>query len=111
MLQFSAMSINKRTKKEKQAIRKLMQILENDGLSVELGDVNARGKLSFGDLALKYKKRKYPINVKRQENIPNTRLEKEKADSDLLLFRKNRENWKVYMDLDDLILLLLNNRS
>jgi hypothetical protein len=99
------------TQKKKRAIKKLLDILNGDNLNVEESDESVRGKGAEGDIVLQFKSRKYPINVARKENLPTVTLEKEKEDQDILMLRKNRESWKVYMDLNTLINLLLNNRS
>lgn len=98
-------------RKKNKAIKELLDILSADGLNVDVSDDSSSGKAAIGDLQLQFKRRKYPLQVERRESIPNSKLEDAKADSDILLFRKNRENWKVYMDMNTLLLLMLNRRS
>lgn len=88
-----------------------MKIFEEDNISIEVSDERAKGKKSIGDMVMQFKNRKYPISVARKENIATKSLEAERDDSDILLLRKNRKSWKVYMDLNTLLILLLNNRS
>ncbi len=99
------------TRKQEKGIRELLKILSGDNFNIEQSDEDSTGKAGVGDVVLNFKGRKYPIEVERKESIPNSTLEDEKDESAILMFRKNREKWKVYMDLDTLILLLLNNRS
>lgn len=100
-----------KTKRDKKGIRELLKMLERDNINAEPSDEEVNGKGALGDIVIQYKGRKYPITVKRDERIPNKTLEKLNDETELLMFRKNRKNWKVYMDLSTLILLLLNNRS
>lgn len=86
-------------------------MLAGDNFNIDESDPESRGKSGKGDIVLNFKGRTYPIEVERRESIPNATLEEEKDESAILMFRKNREKWKVYMDLDTLLLLLLNNRS
>lgn len=98
-------------KKKEKGIKELEEILNKDGFNIEEADPERTGISSKGDLTLSFKNRKYAIDVERKESIANTSLEKDKEKNDILIFRKNRKKWKVYMDLNTLILLLLNNRS
>lgn len=100
-----------KSRKQKKAERKLLRALKGDNLNVDESDPDSTGKSGEGDLVMSFKGRVYPISVERKESIPNAKLEEDRGDSPILMFRKNREKWKVYMDLDTLILLLLNNRS
>lgn len=100
-----------KTRKQKQGLQELLQLLEGDNLVVTKSDPNSDGKSQKGELLLQFKRRKYAINVDRNEQTPDKRLNALKRDADMLIFRKNRKRWKVYMDLNDLLLLLLNNRS
>lgn len=86
-------------------------MLKKDNFNISPSDPESSGKSKKGDIVLNYRGRVYPIEVERKESIPNATLENEREDAPILMFRKNREKWKVYMDLDTLILLLLNNRS
>ena len=101
-------SINKKRLK---GINELLEFLKGDNLKVMKADPESRGKSGKGDLTLQFKGRKYSITVQRKENLSNANLETAREDSDVLMFRKNRKDWKVYMDLNLLILLLLNKRS
>ncbi len=98
------------SKKDK-GIKELLKLLNNDGIKAEISDPESTGKSGDGDLVISFKGRKYPVAVERKQSVPNSALEKLRDDSDILAFRKNRRKWKVYMDLSDLILLLLNRRS
>ena len=100
-----------RRKKGKTGENELYDILSNDGFNVQKCDASGAGKRDHGDIVLRYGKRKYLVEVKREESLPIKRLEKKRDNCDLLAMRKNRDVWKVYMDLDTLILLLLNDRS
>ena len=97
--------------KKNRGIRELEEMLNNDGLNISEADEERTGISSKGDLTLTFKNRKYSIDVERKESISNKKLEQDKDNNDILIFRKNRKNWKVYLDLSTLILLLLNNRS
>lgn len=97
--------------KKKNGIKELKEFLQADCLNVEASKEGSRGISGKGDLTLTFKKRKYSIDVERKESIGNANLEKDKGEDDILMFRKNRNQWKVYMDLNTLIVLLLNNRS
>jgi len=105
------MSVKKFSRKRRDGIRELLKFLKADNFNIEEADPDSSGKSKRADLILNFKGRKYPITVKRKASIPSATLEREKDDGDMLIFRKNRKNWKVYMDLNLLILLLLNNRS
>lgn len=105
------MTAKKIDRKKKQALKNLLEFLEGDGLRVEASDADASGIKAIGDLNFTFKRRKYPVRVSRKETLPTASLEKEMDDSDILMFRKNREDWKVYMDLELLLLLMMNNRS
>lgn len=98
------------TKREK-GIKELLNLLEGDCLNVEKAKEESRGISGRGDLTLSFKNRKYSIDVERKSSVPNALLEKDKGKDDILMFRKDRKDWKVYMDLNTLIVLLLNNRS
>jgi hypothetical protein len=101
----------KLTKKELQAVNDLKQLLNGDTLKTTKSDPNKTGISSKGDLTLQFKNRKYSISVSRNQAIPDSKFEKLKDGNDIVIFRKNRKPWKVYLDLNTLILLLLNNRS
>jgi hypothetical protein len=98
-------------RKQKKAKKELLRMLAGDNFNIDESDPESTGKSGKGDIVLNFKGRTYPIEVERKESIPNATLEEEKDESAILMFRKNREKWKVYMDLDTLLLLLLNNRS
>lgn len=105
------MGKSKLEKKTQKAIKKLQEMLEKDNINIEVSDPGSTGKSKKGDLTLTFKKRKYPISVSRKGTLPYESLESEKEDSDILFFRKDRKKWRIYMDLNTLIMLLLNRRS
>ena len=89
----------------------LYDILNGDGLDVQTVEASGSVSRETGDIILRYMDKKYAIEVKRQEKLPLSGLEKMKDDCQVLVMRQNRDDWKVYMDLDTLLMLLLNNRS
>jgi Holliday junction resolvase len=97
--------------KGQKGTNELLDILAADGLDVQSVDASGAIKRETGDIVLRFNRRKYSIEVKREEKLPTKTLNKAKADSDILMLRKNRKGWKVYMDLKTFIVLLLNNRS
>lgn len=107
------MSKEKLNQKKSRSIKRLLKVLEGDGFNVEVSDETRTGKSARGDINLTYERFKYPVAVSRKENLPTESLEKEKEakESSMLIFRKNRQNWKVYMDLETLEKLLLHNKS
>ncbi len=107
------MSKKKLKDKKQKGIASLVEFLEGDGMNVQISDKSKTGKGSFGDINITYQRQKYPIAVSRKESLPTESLEKEiqSSDSDMLIFRKNRKSWKVYMDLETLQKLLLHNKS
>lgn len=103
--------MSKAEKRKQKGIRELQRILKNDNLKICESDPESRGISSKGNLTLQFKGRKYSIEVENSESIPNSKLENAKDDTDILMFRKNRQGWKVYMNLNEFVLLLLNKRS
>lgn len=97
--------------KKDRGIKELEKLLAKDGFNIEESNEDGTGISSRGDLTLTFNGRKYSLDIERKESIPNASLEKDREDNDMLVFRKNRKKWKVYMDLSTLILMLLNNRS
>ena len=99
-----------RTKGQK-GVNELLDLLNGDGLDVQSVDASGAIKREVGDIVLRFHKKKYSLEVKREEKLPTKTLESAKADSDILVLRKNREGWKVYMNLETFVMLLLNERS
>lgn len=97
--------------KGKQAENELIELLIDDGFNVRKVASSGSGKYEKGDIALRFKGAKYLIECKREKSLPIKGLETRKADNDMLIMRQNHDDWKVYLDLNILIKLLLNNRS
>ena len=97
--------------KGKRAENEVVQLLRDDGFDVQKCDASGAGKYDKGDMILRFCGRSYHIEVKRKEGLPIERLEKERAGSNVLIMRKNRGEWMVYLSLDDLICLALSHET
>ena len=89
----------------------VFDLFDGDGLDVQAVQASGAIKREQGDIILRYLGKKYNMEVKLEKTIPIKGLETRKAESDILVMRQDRDKWKVYMDLDTLMMLLLNNRT
>ena len=97
--------------KGRKGVNEVLDKMAGDGFDVQSVEASGAIRRETGDIVLRYQRKKYNIEVKRERALPTQGLEKRKADCDILVMRQDRDDWKVYMDLDTLMFLLLHNRT
>src|SRR5690606_9084973 len=98
---------NYKRRKGQSGQNEVFDLLRSNNLDVQSVDASGAIKREKGDIILRTKGLKYQIEVKREKTLPIAGLENRKADSDILIMRQNRDDWKVYMDFNLLIQLLV----
>jgi Holliday junction resolvase len=107
---FDFLKPSQRRRKGKAAENEVYDILFGDGLKVHKVDASGAGKREKGDISLLFQGNRYSVEVKRQEKLPLSGLNRMMGESDVLVLRGNRQEWSVYMTLATLEMLLLNEK-
>lgn len=101
------MKASYKRKKGQKGVNELLDMLNEKGFDVQSVDASGAIKRETGDIILRYYNEKYSLEAKREHKLPIKGLESKKDDSDILVMREDNSVWKVYMDLDVLISLLV----
>ena len=92
--------------KGRQGQNEIFDIFTALGHDVQATEASGAIKRETGDIVLRHNAKKFNLEIKFKKNLNNKTLESDKADSDILIMRKNNDKFKVYMDLGTLLELI-----